>query len=475
MLCCSLEDARNDRGGHLPVAVVERVQTEIISPHGVANLWGATGHRFVLSRRVDASTSELLATILVGRRKGTIFFLTGRYNNLRHSQIAKDVDFAQPAGSDPAQRWFDQFAFPDLIRFKPTAYHQIANFVVAREHRREGLAERLLAAIVEKYSRNDIEARGAPIEHSQYLLCGRGLWQIGDPPWLARMEKLGFYLRWGAESFFIEHDWAPLPPIFDRGRGSPTSTTTDPSACRALPGRTPAAARDAITCSTASTPSSDSRKTPGPSCNTSRRCSTSDEDLSQTRRRSAATQQVAPFTGEGAYHGSTKPRPAPANPPPRRPSSPRCGRAPLDKYDDPRAIEAFAARFPNRHEHVAALPVPSQEAIMSDAVTFCWCPIDEAIREAGPLTRSVLEEMQRHLTGRKRYVYIDSKIQYFQTGDVPVDSQHWHVDGTIVARDDACAASATRSSTTCEPGSRAPPSRPRTSPTSPPSTARRSS
>ncbi len=218
LLSRSLEDARNDQGGHLPVAVVQRVQTEIISPHGVANLWGTTGHRFVLSRRIDAETSELLATILVGRRKGTIFFLTGRYNNLRHSQIAKDVDFAQPAGDDPTQRWFDQFAFPDLPRFKPTAYHQIANFVVAREHRGEGLAGRLLDAIVRKYSRADIEARGANIEHSQYLLCGRGLWQIGDPPWLARMEKLGFYLRWGAESFFLEHDWAPLPPTFDRGQ-----------------------------------------------------------------------------------------------------------------------------------------------------------------------------------------------------------------------------------------------------------------
>ncbi len=216
MLSCSLEDAKTDKGGHLPAAVVERVQTDIISPHGVANLWGTTGHRFVLSRRVDAATSELVATILVGRRKGTIFFFTGRYNNLRHSQIARDVDFEQPAGDDPARRWFDQFAFPDLIRFKPTAYHQIANFVVARERRGEGLAERLLAAIVAKYSRNDIEARGAPIEHSQYLLCGRGLWQIGDPPWLSRMEKLGFYLRWGAESFFIERDWAPLPPIDDR-------------------------------------------------------------------------------------------------------------------------------------------------------------------------------------------------------------------------------------------------------------------
>jgi len=116
LLSCSLEDAKNDRGGHLPAAVVERVQSAIISPYGVANLWGTTGHRFVLSRQVNAQTSELLATILVGRRKGTIFFFTGRYNNLRHSQIAAEVDFEQPAGSDPAQRWFDQFAFPDLAR-----------------------------------------------------------------------------------------------------------------------------------------------------------------------------------------------------------------------------------------------------------------------------------------------------------------------------------------------------------------------
>ncbi|HVH97435.1 MAG TPA: hypothetical protein VM869_01950, partial [Enhygromyxa sp.] len=29
---------------------------------------------------------------------------------------------------------------------------------------------------------------------------------------------------------------------------------------------------------------------------------------------------------------------------------------------------------------------------------------------------------------------IDSKIQYFERGDVPVDSQHWHVDGSITVR-----------------------------------------
>ena len=56
----------------------------------------------------------------------------------------------------------------------------------------------------------------------------------------------------------------------------------------------------------------------------------------------------------------------------------------LERYDaaEVREIASFTARFPNRHEVLARLPVPDQEAIRADGVTFCWCPIDEAIREA---------------------------------------------------------------------------------------------
>jgi GNAT superfamily N-acetyltransferase len=218
LLSCSLEDAKDQNGGHLPSAVVERVQLEIISPHGVSSLWGSFGHRFVLSRAVDRDTSEVIATILVARRKGTVFFFSGRYNNLRHSTMDQDVDFEQPADGHPEHKWFDRFAFPPVAQFKPKAYHHIANFVVGKHHRSAGLSRFLLDAIVEKYAKDHIELHRRPIEHSQYLLCGRGFWQIGDPPWLSRMEKLGFYLRRGAESFFIEHDWAPLPPIFADGQ-----------------------------------------------------------------------------------------------------------------------------------------------------------------------------------------------------------------------------------------------------------------
>jgi GNAT superfamily N-acetyltransferase len=215
LLTRSLEDAKDEHGGHLPAPIVERVQRNIISPDGVANLWGTFGHRFVMSRPVDATTSELVATMLVARRKGTIFFFTGRYNNVRHSTIAETVDFEQPADSDPTQKWFDQFAFPAPPQFKPIAFHHIANFVVAKEHRGKRLSRLFLDALLAKYARDRMVATGAPIEHSQHLLCGRGFWQIGDPPWLVRMERLGFELRWGAESFFIEHDWAPLPAIHD--------------------------------------------------------------------------------------------------------------------------------------------------------------------------------------------------------------------------------------------------------------------
>lgn len=218
LLTRSLEAARCDKGGHLPPVVVRRVQQDIISPEGVSTLWGSAGHRFVLARRVDARTHELIATILVGRSKDTIFFLTGRYNNLRYSTIVEDVDFDQPDQDDPAHKWFDRFAFPDVQRFKPDRYHHIANFVVSPEHRRAGVAAPFLRDIVRYYSRDVLDGNGYPILHSQHLLCGRGLWQIGDPPWLARMRKLGFYRRWGAESFFIEHDWAPLPPVTMHGK-----------------------------------------------------------------------------------------------------------------------------------------------------------------------------------------------------------------------------------------------------------------
>jgi hypothetical protein len=148
------------------------------------------------------------------------------------------------------------------------------------------------------------------------------------------------------------------------------------------------------------------------------------------------TQQVAPFTGEGAYHGSTRkraPRSASAPQPvvvdEMRPTT-------LDAYPrgGSRPIAEFEATFPNLYAVERVLPIPTQEEVRTDGVTLCWCPIDEALDVAGPLTRRVLAAMKGLLVGDKRFAYVDSKIQYFEPGDVPVDSQHWHVDGSIVAR-----------------------------------------
>lgn len=154
--------------------------------------------------------------------------------------------------------------------------------------------------------------------------------------------------------------------------------------------------------------------------------------------RTSADQQVARFTGEGAYHGSTRKRVDPPADAPVAPPVDEFRPRTLERYaaEDRRAIDEFAAVFPNRYTVLESLPVPSQDEIQRDAVTFCWCPLDAAIREADPLTRTVLAAMAPHVVGDKRHVYIDSKIQHFEPGDVPVDSQHWHIDGTIVARDE---------------------------------------
>lgn len=151
------------------------------------------------------------------------------------------------------------------------------------------------------------------------------------------------------------------------------------------------------------------------------------------RRRTIDSQQIAPFTGEGAYHGSTRAQARPQPPPPVvEETRPRT----LEAYErsGQAHIDSFEASFPNQHEIVEQLPVPSPEAIAADAVTLCWCPLGLALRQAGPLTRRVLEAMAPHLSHSKRHCYVDSKIQYLRRGDLPVDSQLWHVDGSIVAR-----------------------------------------
>lgn len=159
-----------------------------------------------------------------------------------------------------------------------------------------------------------------------------------------------------------------------------------------------------------------------------------------SRDHTVATQVVEPFTGEGAYHGSTKQRP------------PNAPRARADVVPEARpttlerrlallttSIETFDARFPNQLTLVGQLNVPSQEDVRNDGVMFCWCPFNEALYLAGPVTRKVLLHMRPALSGTKRNVYIDSKIQYFEAGDTPVDSVLWHVDGSIAVRDERVA------------------------------------
>ncbi|MCA9634726.1 MAG: hypothetical protein KC420_01690 [Myxococcales bacterium] len=155
------------------------------------------------------------------------------------------------------------------------------------------------------------------------------------------------------------------------------------------------------------------------------------------RARAIERQQVARFTGEGAYHGSTRPRPAPAAEAEAAPLVDEVRPFTLERYaaEGRLEIDEFDARFPRTWAIRERLGAPTEDAIVADGVTFCWCPIDEALREAGPLTRSVIAAMVPHVVGDKRHVYIDSKIQHFEAGDAPVDSQHWHVDGTSVARD----------------------------------------
>lgn len=217
ILTRSLNDAKYTHGGYLPPAIVERVQLELISPYGITHVWGATGHRFVLSREATGGKREMISTALVHRSRDGIFFFTSKFNNLRHSTLRYDLDFDYSADGNPEHKWFNKFCYPEISIYKPKGFHHFANFVVEREGvRRQGIAHMMIQQIIKNYSLEYICSTGSKVQHSQRLICGSGLWQIGDPPWLARMTKLGFYQRLGSETFHIDTEWDPLVPTLDK-------------------------------------------------------------------------------------------------------------------------------------------------------------------------------------------------------------------------------------------------------------------
>jgi GNAT superfamily N-acetyltransferase len=203
LLTRSIEDAKDIyKNGYLPDYIVQRAQLEYVSPYSVSNLWGKSGYRFVLSRFINNEIREIIGTALIANSKDTLFFFTNKYNNLIYSNLKNDVDF--DISIDGKNKWFDKFDIPDIDQYKPSKLNQLANFSIDKNYRGLGLGKYLIEQIIQNYS---ILYSKNTISHSQPLICGHGLFQIADPSWRKFMEEIGFKLRFGAEQFFIEHEW----------------------------------------------------------------------------------------------------------------------------------------------------------------------------------------------------------------------------------------------------------------------------
>lgn len=203
ILTNSIEDAKiiYDHG-YLPTDVVERLQTEIVSVFGVCYLWGASGYRFVLSKQVSNNLFEIIGSALIAKDYDNIFFFSGLYNNVSFSNLENEVNFSIKDPLRPNFDWFSKFDFPNTKEYKPDGFNHLANFVISKFHRNKGYSKLLINYIINSYKH----------------LLGKGLWQIGDPPWLKRMSRLGFSLRGGAESFYLETNWGKLRPIIKNNK-----------------------------------------------------------------------------------------------------------------------------------------------------------------------------------------------------------------------------------------------------------------
>lgn len=202
---CATSLLDNKHRGYLPADIVSNAQLEYVSPEAVSNLWGKFGHRFVLSRQVTSDMSEIMGTILVSHSKNNLFFLTNKHNNI--SDISS-IDLSLPF--DKEHKWFDKFFIPELDEYKPPKYNQIANFVVSPEWRGYEIGKLIINTIASEYNKES----GS---HSQPLICGEGLFQIADPSWLPYMLDIGFKVRYGAETYYVDHEWSPLAPVIMDG------------------------------------------------------------------------------------------------------------------------------------------------------------------------------------------------------------------------------------------------------------------
>lgn len=207
LLSRSIDRAKESRGGYLPDDIVERAQREYVSPYALSHLWGSMGRRFVLSMPVDSQVSEIIGTALISSTKSNLFFFTNKYNNVNWHEAKQIID------SDlmvDGTKWFDRFNMPNLSDYKINSYNQLANFSVDEFHRGEGLGKFMIDSIIRHYALHNPNLQQT---HSQYMICGDGLFQIADPRWLPYMLRCGFKHRAGAETFYLETESNPLPKL----------------------------------------------------------------------------------------------------------------------------------------------------------------------------------------------------------------------------------------------------------------------
>jgi len=222
LLTNSIEYAKNIYdNGYLPVEIVNRAQEKYVSPYAISNMWGKAGHRFVLSKKIlDDKYRLIVGTILISSSKDNLFFFTSKYCNIGgnpalygENNLHKFIDFEMDF-DNMGNKWFDKFKMPHIMDYKPPLYNHIANFAIDRSCRNEGLGKFLIDSVIKNYAVNNIKN----VKHSQYLLCGIGLFQIADPSWLKPMTKIGFKHRRGCESFFVDCEFDPLPLIEINGK-----------------------------------------------------------------------------------------------------------------------------------------------------------------------------------------------------------------------------------------------------------------
>lgn len=132
--------------------------------------------------------------------------IRGDYDTLNIKDVLNYIDDARIWLLDLTNKFLVNDNIKKMDQFKNIGY-TIKKYPDVESYEGLGYGRLLISEIIKNYA---LYYPKNKINHSQPLICGKGLFQIADPSWRKYMLNTGFKTRFGAETFYLDKEYNKL-------------------------------------------------------------------------------------------------------------------------------------------------------------------------------------------------------------------------------------------------------------------------